>query len=205
MRLRILIVGASGTLGRAIDAELGTRHDIIRASKSGDVTLDITDTSSIERALASVGELDALVSAVGDVTFAPLAEIQAAPIESSAYGIGLRSKLMGQVNLALAARSHLRDGGSITLTSGVLAGDPIVAGSSASMVNGALDAFVRAAAIELPRGLRINAVSPTVLLESMGSYGPFFRGFEAVPAARAALAYSRSVEGAQTGRIYEVV
>lgn len=205
MQFRILIVGASGTLGRAIDAELGARHHIIRASKSGDVTLDITDTASIERALDTVGELDAVVSAVGNVTFAPLAEIGAAPLETSAYGLGLRSKLMGQVNLALAARSHLRDGGSITLTSGVLSNDPIVAGSSASMVNGALDAFVRAAAIELPRGLRINAVSPTVLLESMGSYGPFFRGFEAVPAARAALAFSRSVEGAQTGRVYEVV
>jgi NADP-dependent 3-hydroxy acid dehydrogenase YdfG len=206
MPLRILLVGASGTLGRAVDAELGTRHEVLRAgSKTGDVTLDIGDVASIERALDAVGEFDALVSVAGEVAFAPLSAIAAAPLESSTYAVGIRSKLMGQVNLALAARAHLREGGSITLTSGVLTYDPIVAGSSASMVNGALEAFVRAAAIELPRGLRINAVSPTVVSESMGAYGAFFRGFEAVPAARVALAFSRSVEGAQTGRIYEVV
>ncbi len=112
---------------------------------------------------------------------------------------------MGQVNLVLAARETLRDGGSITLIGGVLSDEPILYGSSASMVNGALEAFVRAAAIELPRGLRLNLVSPTVLAESMADYGPFFRGFEPVPAARAALAYSRSIEGGQTGQIYRVV
>ena len=87
---------------------------------------------------------------------------------------------MGQVNLALAARDHLRDGGSITLISGVTADAPIAAGSSASMVNGAVERFVMAAAIEMPRGIRINAVSPTVFEESMAGYGPFFRGFDPV-------------------------
>ncbi len=106
--------------------------------------------------------------------------------------------------MALAARDHLRDGGSVTLTSGILAEQPIRQGSSASLVNGAIEAFVRAAAIELPRGLRINAISPSVLSEALGDYAPYFRGFEAVPAARAALAYSRSVEGAETGKIYRV-
>ncbi|MEP6940186.1 MAG: short chain dehydrogenase [Rudaea sp.] len=120
------------------------------------------------------------------------------------YSIGLRDKLMGQVNLALLGREHLRDGGSITLITGILAEQPIRAGSSASMVNGALESFVRAAAVELPRGLRINAVSPNVFVESMSNYAPFFRGFEAVPVKRAALAFSRSVEGAQTGQIYRV-
>ena len=111
---------------------------------------------------------------------------------------------MGQVNLALAARDRLRDGGSITLIAGVLADAPIVGGSSASMVNGALESFVMAAAIEMPRGIRINAVSPTVFAESMGAYGPFFRGFDPVPVARAARAFSRSVEGRQTGQVYKV-
>ena len=119
--------------------------------------------------------------------------------------VGLNDKLMGQVNLALLGREFLNDGGSITLTSGVLSHDPIRAGSSASMVNGAIDAFVRAAAIELPRGLRINSVSPGVLLESMPAYGPFFRGHEPVPGARVALAYSKSVEGARTGQVFEVL
>ncbi|MBS1785605.1 MAG: short chain dehydrogenase [Acidobacteria bacterium] len=204
-RLRILLVGASGTLGRAIAAELGERHDLIRAGRSGtDVKLDLTDAPSLVEAFANIGPLDAVISAAGHVKFAPLEAFQAAPIADSGYGLGLRDKLMGQVNLALAARECLQDGGSITLTSGILAEQPIVAGSSASMVNGAIEAFVRAAAIELPRRLRINAVSPTVFQESMGDYGPFFRGFEAIPVARAALAFSRSVEGRQTGQIYRV-
>ncbi|HET6330461.1 MAG TPA: short chain dehydrogenase [Holophagaceae bacterium] len=204
-RLRILLVGASGTLGRAVAAELGARHEIIRAGrKGGDVQLDITDSASIVKALAGLGPLDAVVSAAGHVKFAPLEAFQAAPMAESSYGVGLADKLMGQVNLALAARDHLKDGGSITLTSGILSEQPIAAGSSASMVNGAIEAFVRAAAIELPRGIRINAVSPNVLVESMEGYAPFFRGFDAVPSARAALAFSRSVEGRQTGQVYKV-
>lgn len=204
-RLRILLVGASGTLGRAIAVELGARHELIRAGRKGaDVQLDLTDAASLTKALAALGPLDAVVSAAGHVKFAPLEAFDAAPLAESGYGIGLADKLMGQVNLALAARGCLKDGGSITLTSGILAEQPIAAGSSASMVNGAIEAFVRAAAIELPRGIRINAVSPNVLQESMGDFGPFFRGFEAVPAARAALAYSRSVEGRQTGQVYKV-
>ena len=206
VRLRVLLVGAGGTLGRAVAAELGSRHEIIAAgSRSGDVRIDIAEPASIEQGLAGLGELDAVVCAAGAVAFAPLAEIKAATLDESSYGLGLRNKLMGQVNLALAARDRLRDGGSITLTGGILSRVPIAAGSSASMVNAALEGFVQAAAVELPRGLRVNLVSPTVLVESMGSFGPFFRGFEAVPAARAALAFSRSVEGLQTGQVYNVV
>jgi hypothetical protein len=189
-----------------VAAELAPRHAIISAgSKSGDITLDLADPASIVAGLAAAAPLDAVACAAGSVNFAPLGAIAPASIEESSYGLGLRHKLMGQVNLTLAAREHLADGGSITLISGVLTDVPIVAGSSASMVNGALEAFVRAAAIEMPRGLRINIVSPTVLQESMAAYGAFFRGFEAVAAARAALAYSRSIEGRQTGQVYRVV
>jgi NAD(P)-dependent dehydrogenase (short-subunit alcohol dehydrogenase family) len=205
-RLRILVIGASGVLGRAVAAELGARHDIVSAgSKSGDVRLDIADPASIVAGLAAAGPLDAVACAAGAVNFAPLSAVAPAPIAQSAYGLGLVNKLMGQVNLTLAARDVLRDGGSITLISGVLADEPIVAGSSASMVNGALESFARAAAIELPRGLRINVVSPTVFEESMEGYGPFFRGFDPVPVLRAARAFSRSIEGRQTGQVYKVL
>src|SRR3954453_7453197 len=112
---------------------------------------------------------------------------------------------MGQINLVLVGKDLINDSGSFTLTSGVLNYDPIVAGTSASKCNGATDAFVRAASIELPRGIRINAISPGVLMESMDQYGPFFRGHEPVPAARVARAYSKSVEGARTGVIFEVI
>ncbi len=199
--MRIVLVGASGTIGQAVAAELGARHEIVAVgSKSGDVRLDITDTASIRAGLAEIGRCDAIVSTVGKVKFAPLAEMTDADL-----WVGLNNKLMGQVNLALIGREFLDDGGSITLTSGVLSHDPVRAGSSASMVNGAIDAFVRAAAIELPRGLRINSVSPGVLLESMPAYGPFFRGHGPVPGARVALAYSKSVEGARTGQVFEVL
>ena len=200
------MIAASGVLGRAIVAELAPRHDIVPSgSKSGDIRIDISDPASIEAGLRAVGPLDAAVCAAGAVNFAPLAAIRPARIEDSSYGLGLANKLMGQVNLALAARETLNDGGSITLIAGVLAQVPIAAGSSASMVNGALESFVMAAAIEMPRGIRINVVSPTVFEESMGSYGPFFRGFDPVPVSRAARAFSRSVEGLETGRTYRVV
>jgi hypothetical protein len=203
--LRILLVGYNGTLGRSIATELGVRHKIISAGrKNADILLDLSDAASICKGLEKAGELDAVVSAAGEVAFPPLAEIQPAPFGESAYTLGLASKLLGQVNLVLAARSRLRDRGSITLTAGILSERPVAAGSSASMVNGALESFVRAASVELPRELRINVVSPTVLTESMPRFAPFFRGFEPVPAARAALAYSRSVEGLETGQVYRV-
>jgi NAD(P)-dependent dehydrogenase (short-subunit alcohol dehydrogenase family) len=205
-RLRILVVGASGVLGRAVVAELGQRHDIVTAgSKSGELRIDIADPSSILAGLKAAGPLDAVACAAGSVNFPQLATIAPASLAQSAYGLGLTNKLMGQVNLALAARDVLRDGGSITLIAGVLADIPILAGSSASMVNGALESFAIAAAIELPRGIRINVVSPTVFTESMANYGPFFRGFDPVPVARAANAFSRSVEGRQTGQVYRVL
>jgi NAD(P)-dependent dehydrogenase (short-subunit alcohol dehydrogenase family) len=205
-RLRILVVGASGVLGRAVVAELGQRHDIVTAgSKSGELRIDIADPASILAGLKAAGSLDAVVCTAGSVNFPTLASIAPAALAQSAYGLGLINKLMGQVNLALAARDVLREGGSITLIAGVLADTPIVAGSSASMVNGALESFTIAAAIEMPRGIRINVVSPTVFAESMADYGPFFRGFDPVPVARAARAFSRSVEGRQTGQVYQVV
>lgn len=197
--MKILVIGANGTLGKAICAELSPRHTIIGASRSSGETVDIKDPESIRALYARIGTVDAVVSAIGKVHFGALAEMTA-----DHYMIGIKDKLMGQVNLVLEGRDHLNDGGSFTLISGVLGHDPIRMGSSASMVNGAIDSFVKAAAIELPRGLRINSVSPTVFVESMEGYGPFFRGFKPVPVADAALAFAKSVEGAQTGQTYYV-
>lgn len=196
---KILLIGAGGTLGRAVQRELKQRHEVIGASRSAKLKVDIADSASIRHLFKQVGKVDAIVCAAGKVHFGVLPEMT-----EEHYAIGLRDKLMGQVNLALIGCDYLSDGGSITLITGILAEHPIRQGSSASMVNGALEAFVRAAAIELPRGIRINAVSPNVFVESMSGYAPYFRGFEPVPVARAALAFSRSVEGAQTGQVYKV-
>ena len=198
--MKILIVGASGTLGQAVAAELGQRHEIIRAGRgSGDVQVDLRDAASVTAMYDVVGDLDAVVCAAGKVPFAPLAELGEAK-----YLEGLNDKLLGQVRLVQAGMHKLRDRGSFTLITGILTEQPILSGACASMANGAVEAYVRAAAIELPRGLRINVVSPNVLTEAMHAYGPYFRGFEPVSAARAALAFSRSVEGLQTGQVYKV-
>ncbi|NUS38858.1 MAG: short chain dehydrogenase [Lysobacter sp.] len=198
--MRILLVGGRGTIGRAVAAELAPRHEVIEAGRnSGTVALDLADGKSVRRALDSLGPLDAIVSAAGHVGWGPLLELTPAQ-----WDFSVSNKLMGQVVLALVGAEFLRDGGSITLTSGVLVDEPVVGGAAASLANGGIEAFVRAAAIELPRGLRINAVSPGVVRESGDDYASVFRGFEPVPAARVALAYSRSVEGADTGKVYAV-
>lgn len=198
--MRILVVGASGTLGSAICRELGARHEIVTAGRnSGDERVDVEDFASIQAMYQRVGTVDAVVSALGKVHFGALSDMT-----PDLMAIGLRNKLMGQVNLVLAGTQHVADGGSFTLISGILAHDPIKLGTSASLVNGAIESFVEAAAIELPRGIRINAVSPGVFVESMEGYGPFFRGHKPVPVADAALAFSKSVEGLRTGQIFTV-
>ncbi|SDV02665.1 short chain dehydrogenase [Pseudomonas mucidolens] len=198
--MKILLIGASGTIGSAVKANLSQRHDVISVGRqSGDFQVDISDSASIRQLFEQTGRFDALICAAGSVNFVPLADMSA-----SDFSLGLHDKLMGQVNLLLIGREFANDGASFTFTTGILNRDPIRTGASAALVNGALDAFVKAAAIELPRGLRINAVSPTVVVEAMHSYAPFFRGFKPVPASEVALAYAKSVEGLQTGQTYIV-
>jgi NAD(P)-dependent dehydrogenase (short-subunit alcohol dehydrogenase family) len=198
--MRILLIGASGTVGQAIDGVLAPHHELIRAGRhSGDVRVDLTDMASVERMYREVGELDAVITAAGHVHFGDLMTTTPAQFLS-----GLQDKLMGQVNAVIAGIAHLRDGGSFTLTSGITAMEPIRQGTNATTVNAAIEGFVRSAATELPRGLRINGVSATVLSEALEAYGPYFPGFEAVPGERVGQVYRRSVEGVCTGRIYTI-
>ncbi|WP_426386195.1 short chain dehydrogenase [Pseudomonas brassicacearum] len=198
--MKILLIGANGTIGSAIDNELSPRHEIVRIGRhSGELQVDISDSASIRALFAKTDRFDALVCAAGNVTFAPLADMT-----EDSFALGLKDKLMGQVNLLLIGREFANDGASFTFTTGVLSHDPIKSGASAALVNGALDSFVRAAAIELPRGLRVNSVSPNVLLEAMDKYAPYFRGYKPVPAVDVALAYAKSVEGLQTGQTFHV-
>jgi len=198
--MKILLIGAAGTIWSAVAAELAPRHEIIRIGRnSGDERVDISDSASIRKLFERVGKFDALICAAGNVSFRPLGEMS-----ETDFALGLQDKLMGQVNLLLIGRDYANDGASFTFTTGITSHDPIRTGASASLVNGAIDSFVKAAAIELPRGLRVNSVSPNVLVEAMGSYAPYFRGFKPVPAADVALAYAKSVEGLQTGQTYHV-
>jgi NAD(P)-dependent dehydrogenase (short-subunit alcohol dehydrogenase family) len=198
--MKIILVGATGTLGKAVDKALNGRHEIVRVGrKSGDLQADISDPKSIEQLYKKTGEFDSVVSATGDVHFGPLEAFT-----QEQFQVGLRSKLMGQVNLVSLGLKHIRAGGSFTLISGQINDDPIRMGASGAMVNGALEGFVRSAAIELPRGLRINLVSPTMTQESMAVFGPFFPGQKPVPAAEAAMGFVKSIEGSQTGRVYRI-
>ncbi len=198
--MKILIVGATGAVGKAVHAQFASRHDIVTAGRSsGDFRVDITDEESVRSLFAEAGPVDALISTAGGLHFGPLTEMSAAQ-----FNQGLQSKLLGQIRLALLGQHSLREGGSITLTSGILSREPIRGGANATAVNAAIEGFARGAAIELTGGRRINVISPTVLTESLPVYGAYMPGMESVPASRVAMAYQRSVEGAQTGRVYYV-
>jgi NAD(P)-dependent dehydrogenase (short-subunit alcohol dehydrogenase family) len=198
--MRILIVGASGDVGQAAAKALSGRHEIITAGRnSGDVRVDIADRGSIDAMYRTIGKVDAVVSTTGSVHFGPLTEFTEAQ-----FMLGLGHKVMGQVNLVLAGLQHVTDGGSFTLTSGVLDRDPIRMGAGAAMANGALGGFVVGAAIEMPRWLRLNVVSPGMLETSQERYGSWFPGHVPVPAERVGLAYAKSVEGALTGKVFIV-
>lgn len=195
--MRVLVAGASGTVGKAAVAALSKKHEIIKAGRtSGDVKADLTDPASISTMYAKLGKLDAVIACAGHVHFGPLTKMTGEQFMS-----GLKDKLMGQVNLVLLGLDHVNDGGSFTLTSGVLDRDPIRMGANAAAVNGALGAFAKSAAIEMPRGIRINVVSPGLLQDSAEKYDGYFPGHETVSSERAGLAYVKSVEGALTGQV----
>ena len=194
--MKILIVGANGLLGSAAVAALKGRHEVIEASRSSDVSVDLAEPDSIRRMFDQVGTVDAVISCTGSVPFKPLAELT-----DKDFRFGFEDKVLGQVNLVQLGAEYISDGGSFTLTSGVLAREPILTGAAASLANGALESFVMAAAAELPRGIRVNAVSPTVLAEASG-YHEFFPGFSQVPADEVGRAYVKSVEGIQTGQVF---
>lgn len=200
LTVKVLVVGASGAIGQSVIGELGKDYEMIRAGRNGlDVTVDITSVQSIKRMYEQTGKVDAVISATGSTHFGPVSELTPELNE-----IGIESKLKGQINLVLLGMDYVNDGGSFTLTTGIIMDEPIAQGASAAMANGAIKAFVKSAAIEMPRGIRINSVSPNVLQESLDKYGDFFPGFIPVPAKHVALAFKKSVDGAQTGKSYEV-
>ncbi|MGM8061185.1 short chain dehydrogenase [Vogesella indigofera] len=200
--MKIVVIGATGDVGRSVADELarGGKHEVIRVGRTrGDHQVDITSDDSVSALFEQIGTVDAIVVAAGNVILAPVQKMTAAD-----FLRGLQDKLLSQVRVALIGQHYLSDGGSITLTSGIAVDDPIAQGSHAAASNAGIEGFVRAAACDFRRGIRINAVSPTVLIESMDRFGPFFPGYEGVPATSVAMAYRRSVEGVHSGRVYRV-
>lgn len=195
--MRVLVIGGTGTIGSAVVEALAADHDVIPVgSTSGEEQVDLASPDSIRQLFDGVGPVDAVVSCAGKAAFSPLDQLSEADFQLS-----LGNKLMGQVNLVRLGLPHVQDGGSFTLTSGVLAAEPSPGSAAISLVNAGLEGFARAAALELPRGIRINVVSPPWVSETLASMGQ--DPSEGLPAAQVATAYLESVHGNASGEVLD--
>ena len=198
--MKIIVIGANGAVGKAAVDVLSSRHEIIAVGKtSGDIQVDIENVDSIRAMYQQAGKVDSVIAAVGHGHFGSVDEMT-----SEQFMKGINHKVLPQINLVLEGFDYVNDNGSFTLTSGVLNRDPIRGGSCAAAANGAIDGFIVGAAVDMPRGIRINAVSPEVLEVSREKYDGFFRGHAHVSSEAVGLAYSKSVEGCLTGQIFIV-
>ncbi|MBS1689084.1 MAG: short chain dehydrogenase [Bacteroidetes bacterium] len=194
--MKIIIVGASGTMGRHLTSAFENEHEIIKVDfNDGDVQVDITSTESIENMFKKVGQFDAVISTAGPTYVGPWKNLT-----DKEFRKGVEGKMMGQINLVLIGQHYINAKGSFTLITGALSHDPQLNFANASAANGAVDGFVRAAAIELENGIRINAVSPTVI-ENSPQYFPYFPGDIPVTMQQLEYGFRKSVFGANTGQI----
>ena len=195
--MKILLIGASGTIGKAVAANLAGEHEIIKAGyKDGDVQVDLGSPDSIRAMYAQVGKVDAVISTAGLANFAPLDQLS-----DDDYQLALNNKLMGQLNLLRLGIDHINPGGSITLTSGILSRQPMPGSASISMVNGALESYAHAAALELSN-MRLNVVAPAFVKETMEMMG--MDSTHGISAADTAKAYRAAVTGDHHGETLDV-
>lgn len=197
----VILIGAQGKMGQAALSGLG-KHKVITASRSGegcDFQVDITSRESIERLYQNVGSFDAVVNTAGFCEYAPFGEMS-----DEQWQITIQSKLMGQINLVNIGLNYINQGGSFTLISGILNIKPIPLAIADATTSGAIDTFVQCVAHELPRGIRINVVNPTVLEEAWDVYGEMMPGFQPVPGALVGKAFERSVDGFISGQVLYV-
>ncbi|MDF2415049.1 short chain dehydrogenase [Aeromonas sp. 1HA1] len=197
----VILIGAQGKMGQAALSGLG-KHKVITASRSGegcDFQVDITSKESIERLYQNVGSFDAVVNTAGYCEYAPFGEMS-----DEQWQTTIQSKLMGQINLVNVGLNYINQGGSFTLISGILNIKPIPLAIADATTSGAIDTFVQCVAHELPRGIRINVVNPTVLEEAWEVYGEMMPGFQPVPGALVGKAFERSVDGFITGQVLYV-
>jgi NAD(P)-dependent dehydrogenase (short-subunit alcohol dehydrogenase family) len=199
--MRIILIGSNGTIGSHVATELEKRHEVIFASANkGPLKVNITSASSIRSMYKFVGKFDAVVCTAGTAYLGPFHSMK----EKDFY-IGIKSKMMGQINLVMLGKNKISEGGSFTLTTGILYRDPIREGTALSMVNNAIHGFVLGASIELRRRARLNAVSPGLVEPAAGVLGAYFPGHIPVPMWRVVQGYVKSVEGFATGQVIEVV
>lgn len=193
--MTVVVIGASGHVGAAAVAALRPHHDLVEAGRSTDPAVDLEQPDSIQALFTQIGSVDAVVSTVGHVPFRSLEELS-----RDDYLRAFTGKVLNQIDLVRISVPFIRDGGSITLTSGVVGRVPIAAGVAAAMANGAVEAFVRAAAVELPRGIRINVVSPNVLAAAEAFHSSF-PGLTPVSDDVVGQVFRRAVDGMETGQV----
>jgi NAD(P)-dependent dehydrogenase (short-subunit alcohol dehydrogenase family) len=196
--MKFLVVGSTGLIGSYVVKALAKHGQVIGVSRTTQIKVDVKDPDSIKMMFEKVGRVDAVAACIGKVVFKPITELA-----YEDYLISFKDKALGQVELVRAGIEFVNDGGCFTLMTGVLARDPIPSSSAAALANGAIESFTLAAAIDLPRGLRINTVSPNVLIEA-SSYHAKFAGYHQVSAQSVADAYVKSILGRQTGQIYKL-
>jgi NAD(P)-dependent dehydrogenase (short-subunit alcohol dehydrogenase family) len=195
--VRIVVIGGAGTIGKAVVAALSDRHEVVVAGRrSGTLHVDIQSPDSVREMYREVGTFDALVCAAGEAYFGPFATMSERDLT-----LGIESKLLGQIRLVLRGRPLISDGGSFTLMSGYVLNDPLPEATGFAVANGGVEGFVRAAALTLPRGIRINAVSPGLAADSYEQFGRFNPGRLPVTMRTIGSAFVRSVEGWRTGEI----
>jgi len=198
---KVLVIGASGNMGKAAIAGL-SHHHLVTASKSGatvDHSVDITSEQSLRDLFSVVGVVDAVVNTVGTCEYSRFLEMT-----DKQWRTTIDSKLIGQMNIVRIGAEYVSDGGSFTLISGILAVKPIPMGIADATTSGAIETFAKCVAFELPRGLRVNVVNPTVLDESWPVYGEMMPGFQPVPGVLVGKAFRRSVDGFITGQVLTV-
>jgi NAD(P)-dependent dehydrogenase (short-subunit alcohol dehydrogenase family) len=198
--MRVLIVGASGTIGAYLSERFCQAHEILPASRnSEEYKLDIEDTESIEGLFQKVNNINAVICCAGEARWADFDQLQ-----ESDFLSGINSKLMGQVNLTRIASKYLKRPGSITLTSGILSEDPVKGSAIASMVNGGIQSFVLAASREIDPNIRLNVVCPGLIEASAEKYAAHFPGHQAISMEKLFLGYQKCLEGGIQGQIVKI-
>jgi NAD(P)-dependent dehydrogenase (short-subunit alcohol dehydrogenase family) len=196
--MKVLLIGATGTIGQKVQERLIDKHQVVSAGyRGGEYQVDIADKASIQNLFTQVGEVDAVISTAGAAAFAPLSEMT-----DDQFALAWDNKLMGQINLLRVGRPHIRKGGVILLTSGMLASEPIPGSASVSAANGALNSFVKAAALELGDTLRINAISPIFVKETMEMMG--MDSAAGMSASDTAKTYLTALESSMSGQVIDV-
>ena len=198
--MKILTIGGQGTIGKKVVSLLSKSHNVVTAGrKNGDLHLDLSSIKSIRELFENNDKFDAVISIAGQVIWAPFSDLS----ENDFY-IGIKNKMMGQVNLVQIGQEYISSGGSFTLTTGILADYPVKMTTGASLVNGAIHSFVKAVALEIKNNIRVNVVSPGLVKDSEDKYGNYFPGYNVIPMQKLAETYSKIVEGKQNGQVIRI-